>query len=68
VFIASIIKGWFVARDTASLDLTEMVVSLLLTIVFLAVGAFSPYLVAWFADRCAVRRSRAPFGTENAAP
>jgi hypothetical protein len=26
MFIASIITGWFVARDTASLDVIEMVV------------------------------------------
>jgi hypothetical protein len=65
MFIASIITGWFVARDTASLDVIEMVVSLLLIIVFLAVGAFWPYLVAWFADRRAVRRSGAPSGTGN---
>ena len=60
MFIASIITAWFVARDTASLDVIEMVVSLLLIIGFLAVGAFWPYLVAWFADRSTVRRSRAP--------
>jgi hypothetical protein len=68
MFIASIITGWFVARDTASLDVIEMVVSLLLIILFLAVGAFWPYLVAWFADRRAVRRSRAPPGTGNIRP
>jgi hypothetical protein len=68
MFIASIITGWFVAHDTASLDVIEMVVSLLLIILFLAVGAFWPYLVAWFADRRATRRSRAPSGTGNVRP
>ena len=68
MFIASIITGWFVARDTASLDVIEMVVSLLLIIVFLAVGAFWPYLVARFADRHALRRSRTPSGTGDVAP
>ena len=68
MFIASIITGWFVARDTASLDVIDMVVSLLLIIVFLAVGAFWPYLIAWCADRRAVRRLRAPPGTGNVAP
>ena len=68
MFIASIITGWFVARDTASLDVIEMVVSLLLIIVSLAVGAFWPYLVAPFADRHALRRSRAPSGTGDVAP
>jgi hypothetical protein len=68
MFIASIITGWFVARDTASLDVIDMVVSLLLIIVFLAVGAFWPYLIAWFADRRAGRRLRAQSGTGNVAP
>jgi hypothetical protein len=68
MFIASIITGWFVARDTASLDVIEMVVSLLLIIFFLAVGAFWPYLVAWFANRRAARRSGAPSGTGNVQP
>lgn len=68
MFIASIITGWFVARDTASLDVIEMVVSLLLIVLFLAVGAFWPYLMAWFADRRAGRRSRAPSGTGNVVP
>jgi hypothetical protein len=63
MFIASIITGWFAARDTASLDVIEMVVSLLLIIGFLAVGAFWPNLVAWFADGRAARRSGAPPGT-----
>ena len=68
MFIASIITGWFVARDTASLDVIDMVVSLLLIIVFLAVGAFWPYLIAWFADRRAARRLRAQSRTGNVAP
>jgi hypothetical protein len=68
MFIASIITGWFVARDTASLDVIEMVVSLLLIIVFLAAGAFWPYLAAWLADRRAAHRSRAPSGTGNVRP
>jgi len=68
MFIASIITGWFVARDTASLDVIETVVSLLLIIVFLAVGAFWPYLAAWFADRRPACRSGAPSGTANIRP
>jgi uncharacterized protein YneF (UPF0154 family) len=68
MLIASVITGWFVARDTASLDVIEMAVSLLLIIVFLAIGAFWPYLVAWFADRHALRRPRPPSGTGNVAP
>jgi hypothetical protein len=68
VFITSIITGWFVARDTAGLDLIEMAVSPLLIIVFLAVGAFWPYLTAWFADGRPARRSGAPNGTGNVAP
>ena len=68
MFIASVITGWFVARDTTSLDVIEMVVSLLLIIAFLAVGAFWPYLVAWFADGRAARRSGAPSGTGNTRP
>jgi hypothetical protein len=68
MFIASIITSWFVARDVASLDVIEMVVSLLLIIFFLAVGAFWPYLAAWFANRRAARRSGAPSGTGNVRP
>jgi hypothetical protein len=68
MFIASIITGWFVARDVASLEVIEMVVSLLLIIFFLAVGAFWPYLAAWFANRRAARRSGAPSGTGNVRP
>jgi uncharacterized membrane protein len=67
-FIASIITGWFVARDTASFDVIEMAVSLLLVIVLLALGVFCPDLVAWFADPRAVRRSGAPSGTGNVSP
>jgi hypothetical protein len=68
MFIASIITGWFVARDTASLDVIEMVVSLLLIIGFLAVGAFWPYMAGWFADWRVARRSGAPSGTGNLRP
>jgi hypothetical protein len=70
MFIASIITCWFVARDTASLDVIEMVVSLLLIIVFLALGASWPYLVAWFADRraCAGRVPRPAPGMSRLNP
>ncbi len=68
MFLASIITGWFVARDTASLDVIEMVVSLLLIIFFLAVGAFWPYLAAWFANRRAARGSGASSGTGDVNP
>ena len=68
MFIASIITGWFEARDTASIDVIEMVVSLLLIIFFLAVGAFWPYLVAWFAERRAARPTRARAGRRNVRP
>ena len=58
MFIASIITGWFVARDAANHEVIEMAVSLLLIIFFIAVGIFWPYLVAWFADWCAGGWSR----------
>jgi len=45
-----------------------MVVSLLLIIFFLAVGAFWPYLVAWFAERRAARPTRARAGRRNVRP
>ena len=68
MLIASIITGWFVARDTPSIDVIEMVVSLLLIIFFLAVGAFWPYLVAWFGERRAARPARARAGRRNVRP
>jgi len=61
-------NGLVCSAPTASLDVIEMVVSLLLIIVFLAVGAFWPYLVARFADRHALRRSCTPSGTGDVAP
>jgi hypothetical protein len=67
MFIASIITGWFVARDTASIGVIEMAVSLLLIIFFLSVGAFWPYLVGWFAERRAARPTRARAGRRNTA-
>ena len=63
-----IITGWFVARNIPSIDVIEMVVSLLLIIFFLAVGAFWPYLVAWFAERRAARPTRARAGRRNIRP
>jgi hypothetical protein len=50
MFIASIITGWFVARDAENLEVIEMAVSLLLIIAFIGVGIFWPYLMTWFAD------------------
>jgi hypothetical protein len=63
MFIASIITGWFVARDAANLQVMELAVSLLLIIFLIAVGISWPYLVAWFADWRARRRSCSQSGT-----
>jgi len=66
MFIASIVTGWFVARDAANLKVIQMAVSLLLIIFLIAVGITWPYFVAWFANWRAESRSRAGPGTGDA--
>jgi hypothetical protein len=51
MFIASVITGWFVARDAADFDLIQLAIALLLIIFFIMVGAFWPYLDAWVRNR-----------------
>ncbi len=45
MFIASVVTGWFVARDAADFDLIQLAVALMLIIFFIAIGVFWPYLV-----------------------
>jgi hypothetical protein len=66
MFIASIITAWFVARDAANFEIIQMVISLLLITLLLAIAAFWPYLVAWFDDWRGARLSRA--GTNVRGP
>ncbi len=49
--LAAVITGWFVARDAANFGIVQMVVSLLLISLFVAIAAFWPSLLSWFRSR-----------------
>ena len=51
MFLASVLTGWFVAHDATNFGVIQMVVSLLLITLFLAIAAFLPTLVAPFVHR-----------------
>jgi uncharacterized membrane protein len=51
MLMASVVTGWFVARDAANFDVIRMAVGLLLITFFISVAAFWPSLVTWFRTR-----------------
>ena len=51
LFLASIVTGWFVARDADNFGVIQMAVSLLLIIFFIALAAFWPSVATWFRNR-----------------
>jgi hypothetical protein len=64
MFIAAIITGWFVAADnTATFDVFQMAVSVILIGLFVAAGVFWPILVRRFKSIRAQRAAR-PTGTQ----
>ena len=65
MFVAAIITGWFVAPDnTATFDVFEIAVAVILIALFVAAGVFLPSLVRWVKSTRAQRAARPP-GTQR---
>lgn len=48
MFLAAAITGWFVAQDAVNFDVIQMVVSLFLITIIVAIAAFWETISNWF--------------------
>jgi hypothetical protein len=51
MFLAAIIAGWFVASDAVNFTIIQMVVSLFLIAIIVAIAAFWETLSDWYASK-----------------